>query len=266
MRTLTRLLIILASLSTALGQAWSWRDPAFMASLRQAGASNSTLLTGLVAYWKMDEASGSRLDSTANHLDLAVGGSGISSVAGIIGNCVSLPNLAYLSEASSASLQLGSSSFTIGVWAQLSAVLATQVIVSKNDGSTVAGSEYWLGFVAGDNLFEFVVYSGSSTSYTVKASTFGTPAIDTWYYIVATYNSSAQTISISVNNGAANVTSSVTGAINATSTEFDVGTNAAHTAIIKGFVDELACWSRILTGTETTRLYNSGAGVTYPGF
>ncbi len=82
----------------------------------------------------------------------------------------------------------------------------------------------------------------------------------TWYHVVCTWGPAGKKIYINgVNESTSGADSTLMG--NGTSTNFEVsnpgGMNDAN-------FDELGIWGRELTQPEVTKLYNSGAGLTYP--
>ena len=44
----------------------------------------------------------------------------------------------------------------------------------------------------------------------------------------------------------------------------DEDTYVIGARLLAGSIDEAGIWSRALSGTEITELYNAGAGITYP--
>ena len=105
---------------------------------------------------------------------------------------------------------------------------------------------------------------------TLDATTFGAPAITTWYHVMAWHDSVANVIGISVNN-TPDTLAHATGV-------FDGGSSTLMGALVttvyrmSGRLDEIAFWKSaaggggVLTAAQRTALYNSGAGLTSAQF
>lgn len=247
-----------------VGMPWLW--------IKSGGAlvsGPSSLLTNLISYWKLDEASGTRFDSVvASANDLTNNGS--TQVAGKIGNAVSLASASsqWLAAPSNASLQTGVS-FTIAAWVYLTDIAGNYTIASKYQGG--GQNEWALYFNQSDhaptNRFSFGASSNGSTATFLDATTFGAPSATTWYLVIAWYDSVAQTINIQVDNGTADSVAFTGGMFSGTS-EFDIG-RLLTLYYMNGRVDEVGFWkgagsAGVLTATQRTNLYNSGNGTTHP--
>jgi hypothetical protein len=224
----------------------------------------ATLLTDIVGYWRLDEAaSAMRVDAvSANNLsdNGTVGsGTGVLNTDGTFNG-----SSQYLTVADAQELRLaGSKSFS--VWAKLSSKSADGTVFGKWV-STSNKFEYILQYIHADDRFEFVAsMTGAGTSnYVVKANNFGSPSTATWYHVSCGYDHQNNLIFIAVNAGTRNTTST-SGSPGGNVANFTVGRNDDGTQQYwDGEIDELGMWNRVLTTTEATNLYNSGAGLAYP--
>ena len=217
------------------------------------GVALSTLVTGLVAYWSLDETSGTRADSvgsadlTDNNTvgyDTGVNGNAASFVAG---------NLEKLSCAST-SLPAGTHSFTLSAWFNPTGVSGEFAIVGRFH-TALPSRDYLLDLV-NDQIWFFSA-SGSNPRWT-------TPAIQAgvWHHVLGWYDSATGNASIAVNNG-----TPVTNAITPETGEaaFVIGSYDSPGAPFTGLIDEVGIWSRVLTEDERAELYNSGTGKFYNG-
>lgn len=229
------------------------------------GAASSTLNTGLAAYWKIDEASGSRADSGADGQTLTDNNT-VTSATGIIGNAGQFvsANTEYLSRADSAIISTGDIDYTISAWAYLDSETNDMSLVAKR---VVSGNqrEYRLYYQVSSARFAFTISSDGTAlgTTTVVANNFGYVTTNTWYNVVAMHNATANTISIAVNNGTANSEAHTTG-FDSTAM-FSIGAdNPTGTPMnpFNGRIDEVALWKKILSAGELTELYNGGAGKT----
>ena len=90
----------------------------------------------------------------------------------------------------------------------------------------------------------------------------GTLSLNTWYHVVITRTTGGTATyyvnGSSVNSGSGQVPFSTPTA------SLRIGHRQDHYNVFDGIIDELGIWSRVLSGTEITDLYNAGAGFTYP--
>jgi len=95
-------------------------------------ASHQTLATSLVAFWTLDETSGTRLDTLNGcggaGCDLTAAGVGGGYDTGKIGNAWKNTNTGYLSHADDADLSTGNIDFSVNAWVYATAFSANPVI------------------------------------------------------------------------------------------------------------------------------------------
>lgn len=225
----------------------------------------TTLLTDLISYWRMNEPSGVRYDAygTNNLADNAsvLYGTGIQGSAADF----EVGNSEFLNIADNATLSFGDEDFTIAGWFNIESIGADRWMISKDDAGD-SEREYLLGYQHASTRFAFAV-SGNGTDITVElADVLGAPNVATWYFIVAWHDATANTINIQVNNGTADSGAHTTGC-NDNVTQFVIGGRTNSGAIASpfdGLIDEVGMWNRVLTADEKTELYNAGNGTTYP--
>lgn len=237
-----------------------------MQQARTVAAASSTL-NPPDAYWKLDEASGTRVDSGANGQDLTDNNT-VTSATGKISDAgdFEFANSEYLSRADSPTLSLGiDTDFTIACWVYAESYSAFNSGIFIKDLATQGASlttEY--GLVMDNSTtgyFRFGVGNGT-TFQIVTASTMGFPSTATWYLIVAWHDSAADTISIQVNNGTVDSAAWAGGTQDAASA-MNIGSMPANGALAwDGLIDETGFWKRVLTAGERTELYNSNNGKT----
>lgn len=226
--------------------------------------AGSSLLTDLVGYWKLNEASGARADSHSNGITLADSNT-VSSATGIISALAAdfeNGNNEYLEAADSATLSLGAdTSFTITAWVKLESVVgSTRAIVGKRTGTVAADSEIFVGANTDENILFRV---GNATTYLDVVNT-NVMATGTWYFVACWHDAVANTLNVQVNDGAVASGSWSGGTFDGTGI-FQVGTIATSTTgDWDGLIEGVGYWKRTLTSGERTSLYNSGAGLDYP--
>lgn len=229
----------------------------FLTMMSGGGAAPSSLLTGLVSRWSLDESSGTRTDSVgANHLSDT---GSVGSEVGLISNAAvmvdaSNQKLAVASPAGH-SLSPGAGSYTCAGW-------------FKKGPSFPSGNRHWVNH---HNQFRIFVNANTVTLYNQLAadssqsgiSKTGTFAEGTWHFVCFGRDASTNQRFLVVDD-----LSKVTGAFGAlkedtTNLEFRIG---GYLSIEDwhGSTDEVSYWNRVLTDDEISQLYNGGAGLAYP--
>lgn len=229
-------------------------------SRRRAGA----LLTGLVGYWALEEASGDRADSHTGGLTLTDNNTVTQAAAGLVDEAAQFTaaNSETLSRADSAALSTGPGvAFTLALWVYLDSAGADRPCMTKWGGA-FGSREFWLGYDNSDGSFSLQVSDGSAGTGVV--SSLGAPSTATWYFVVGRYHPDTDEISISVDAGTPD-TESFTGSVPDSTAAFVLGSDAlGGSGHHNGRMDEVMYWKgRVLTEVEVAWLYNSGSGRTY---
>jgi uncharacterized repeat protein (TIGR02059 family) len=228
--------------------------------------STIDLLTDLVSYWELDEASGSRADSHGTNT--LTDNNTVTSAAGVISNAANFneANSEYLSVADNASIDVGDEDFTIGFWVYLDNKTSAHEIFSKTAITT--SYEYRSFFGLGIDRLAFAVSDdGTSGGLTVvEADTLGSPSTGTWYFVVCYHDSVNNEIGISVNDGAYDTAAHSTGVFTGTGNlniGASLGTEGGINNPLDGRVDLAFLTKKKITDAEKTWLYNSGNGRAY---
>lgn len=225
----------------------------------------SSLLTDLVAYWKLEEASGNRADSLgfSNLAPTNTPGN----AAGKQGNGLSLvaASSQYLSVASNSNLVLGDFDFTVAGWVNLTTVTGSSKSGIAKWNTTALSKEFSVGYYnTGVTKFQFYISGNGVTAASVSAGTPNPAVAGTWYFVLSYHDAASNVIGISVDNATATTAAHTTGCY--------VGSSALNLGTIadplgeygNGVYDEFGIWKRLLTATEKSALYNGGFGTTYP--
>jgi len=240
---------------------------------RASGNRYALLRTSLVAYWPLNETAQSgnttAADWTRRGNDLTSNNS-VLSTTGIVGlgrNFISANNN-YLSVTSKADVQFGDGNWSISIWFYATKnTSGFQHIAAKDSAS---GREIGLRVQfdsagSANRVYPDLFYTDGGTlslQTTVPASITNADFINRWRHCVVTHNSGLITV---YSQGASIATSSRgTGKVfNTTSTQFEVGrrTYSGFTEPFDGVIDEVAKWTRALSSTEVSQLYNSGSGI-----
>lgn len=221
-----------------------------------------SLSDNLVAYWKLDEASGTRVDSTGRGNDLTDNNT-VTSNTGILSNAAEFvaANSEYLSHATNDDLAtiLGRG-LTISAWVYLHGSFSGAGQVVAKDDDAANSRDYTLDVDASKFRFYTDGGGGGIISHPATLST------ETWYHVVAWYTGSSSG-GVALNAGTA-TTSALANAdpVSLSTAEFRIGAREypAFEGYFFGRIDEVGIWHRVLTEDEITELYNGGAGLNYP--
>lgn len=221
--------------------------PTFRAAIL---GGTSPLLTDLISFWELEEASGTRNDAHGtNHL---TDNNTVTQAAGKVGNAgqFTAANSEYLSATDNASLRVGSGDFTFCCWAKLDTLSAFNTLLAKYS------SDYWLylNSAAGTGA-RLRITSGT------EAQGGGTVTTATWYFVVGWRDNAAQTLNVQLNNGTVGSIASATPPTD-TASAFRIGARSPD-LYFDGQIDQVAMWKRVLTTAERTWLYNAGSGRSY---
>jgi len=208
-----------------------------------------------MAHWRLEEASGTRVD--------AHGGNNLGDVntvgqaAGKLGNAASFVagSEETLTIGDIAALRMGNIDFTVAGWVRFDALTGTGLV----------------GKWATDSLEYLVYFEGSNLAFEVSDDGVGSVSIansaaisaNTWYFFVAWHDAGANTINISVNNNTAASAAHSTG-VNSGNASCFLGRSEEGLTYLSGRLDSISIWKRLLTASERTQLYNSGNGLDYP--
>lgn len=234
-------------------------------SPRPIGAAPSSLLNGLVAYWKLEAASGTRVDSTTNANNLtAVNTPGNG--PGVNGNAISLV-AASSQEAkatNSSGLKWPGGDFTISRWVYYNTLQAfpPEVVTVAAIDHTTTFPFFDLGARQGnDSVFSVTNAIASAQSIAIAHTV---PATGSWHHLVGVYITSSRIAKIwrdtvAGSDGAALPSDPSTGNV-----DFSVGGGLGVGYFTDGLIDECGYWNRALTTAEIGLLYGGGSPPTWP--
>src|SRR5262249_44670786 len=234
-------------------------DPSAEASAWFANAASPVAGSGLVAYWKFDEGSGTTVADASGNGNIGTLVNGPLWTAGRVGNGLYFDGIDdNVTVPDSASLHL-SSSFTLSAWVNPTVAQSDfTTALAKNTASdhvyflyATSGSGYCgnTGFpLAGANL---------SGAQQVICNSSGLP-LNTWSYLTSTYDGSNFKYYV---NGSLSQTVPFSGTIDPSTGTLQIG--ASHFGEnFKGFIDEVRIYSRALSDTEIQTIYQQDSGTT----
>lgn len=224
----------------------------------------------LRSFWKFNETSGTRFDSSGANNLLEVGSPPIPSAAGILDlACDITPSpIEHFEIFNQNNLAGGARDFTVAGWFFLDDISVNRRICAK--WNTTQGREYVITYIPTGPFLQFGVRNSTNTaSVAVNAST---PVITTgtWFFFAARHDFANSLIRLRL-NGTDATPVAFSGGTFTGATKFTVGSlgrSGATTedpgSIINGRVDHLGFWARHLTDAELTQLFGGGAPPDFP--
>lgn len=237
--------------------------------------NHSTLLTSLVSFWEMQELSGTRYDAhSTNHLT-ANGTGGVAQAAGKVGWAADFEDgdsdYLEITDGSQSGLDL-STDWSFSAWVYFEALPTSgNLMTIASKGVNGGGNGQYAMQIYNDTgtyRLRVTVYDSTNPgdNLTINIGVV-TPSTATWYHYVWTFTESTFTSQGFVNGsslGAGVVHTGYDGTMNNSTGPFAIGRLAtSNTSYWDGRIDQLGVWSKVLSGSEITDLYNSGSGMGY---
>lgn len=219
--------------------------------------SSIDLNNGVLAYWKFDESSGTRVDSTSNGNDLYENGS-INSITGKINDSALFStnwyNYLYNNDFSIPA----SSDFTICGWVYLNEG-GFQEIISQWYYGYVGNFIITYGESDSDEFwFRVRTNNGQSSPIKIQAS------LNAWNFVAMRWKDGIE-LQASINNQQWYSMKNNGNLQPKNWTKFMIGAGEIYGYYpVNGAIDEVGIWGRKLNAGEISSLYNSGVGKTYP--
>lgn len=223
----------------------------------------SGLLVSLVAYWTMNEDSGTRADSAGDN-DLTDNNT-VGAVPGIIGNAALFvaANNEYLECADDVALNIGGGDFSIQAWHREETASPTEFQGIMGKDHFGVGREWLMQYEFSANTIQFYLFdAGGGVAGNVASA--GGLTRDVRRHVMITRSGAA--LAMRLNNGTA-TNGTVTGTpVSSTSLNFRIGSdNLGSSSALNGDVDEVGIWKgRELSVAQRAAIYNGGAGLAYP--
>jgi hypothetical protein len=219
------------------------------------------LIDNLISYWCLDESSGNALDihdsNTFTDNNIVGTDAGKISTARLFNGTDQ-----YFSYPGN--LLNGLAEFSVQAWVmntRESTAFRPDRIFSSYDGAIGDGVELYLDSDPGGARFAF----NKPEAYVATPAVSDNPAsANAWYHLVGTV-SSGGVVTLYVNGTAQATIGTTSGTLGNTSATY-IGTawDLGASSFWQGLIDEVAIWSRELSGAEVIQLYNGFAGFAYP--
>lgn len=170
----------------------------------------------------------------------------------------------YLSSTST-DFDKGNESFSFGCWVNLDSLPTSGVnrgIMGNMNPSDFEGFGLRVTNNSGVIRFKYYIEDSLGAGTDLSADIFGTPSINTWYFISCVYDSVNDLMKINVDGGAFNTVSQTTGA--GGKSGLTIGTDAVLVnRYIDSKIDLAFFYDKALLQSEVTALYNSGNATAY---
>jgi hypothetical protein len=222
---------------------------------------DNALLTDLVDFWKMDQASG---NETGSHASIVLTDNNTcGSTTGKINNARTFNGTnESFSAADSATLSTGDVSFYVALWVKWTSTVGDQTIIGK---WTESGNQReWRIRKNAFNGLDFFYSSNGTNSANVATGT-GIITTGVWYFLEAWHSATANEVNIAYQGGSPTTLSYSSGVFDSTAV-FEIGSkNAGGAEFLNGAADEVYYRKGSIPSTaDRAALYNAGSGLTYP--
>lgn len=214
--------------------------------------------------WHFNESSGNAADSVGS-MTLTNNGT-ITYGAGLLANCALGTGVNQYFDNTAASFWASTpTSFTVNVWIQASSTPGTDVdyMLINTDGTTNPGSlrlHYRNASSVVATVFQAFDNTGSGAAYTI--ANVQTLTTNTWYMWTATWSGTA--MELFINASSVGTLPLLSFGRNDPVSSFTRIMGQGGGDALQGKMDEFGVWTRQLSGSEITQLYNGGAGLAYP--
>jgi hypothetical protein len=230
----------------------------------------STLLTDLNGYWKLDESSGATVTD-------ATGTQNGTRTAGVLVSDTIAAKLGYANRFNArndvieisynTNISPKGTAFSVSMWFKLdtlpSVLGRNNYIFQQNNTASPFGPHY-IGVASATNKIFFYTTNTGGTVYSVVSA--GALSVGVWYNLVAINRGNGQTLQLYLNGSDVSAAAGTfTGTVfeGLYVTAFGNG-YYGNTEYFSGTLDSFGIWDKALSAGEVAVLYNSGIGKTYP--
>lgn len=223
----------------------------------------STLLTGIVHYWKFDETTGTTLDDAVGTYDLTAQSGATVNQTGIIGKAVHYDGSTN-GYAEDTSVSMPTTSGTLSAWFNIDAWVEEGVIFTNGLYASPISWVCYLRTPVATKVVRFVFDQDGVWGGTLLILD-GTTALENgrWYQVVVTWERGSVNTAKLYLNGVEEDSEALSFDPYASATTIRTGGMTGFNWF-HGLIDEIGVWDRALTPSEVTELYNKTSGITYP--
>jgi len=223
-------------------------------------AAPDSLLTDLVAWWSLDEVSGTRVNAHNPGTHDLTDNNTVGSTTGVVGDAASFvaANSESLSTNHHADFVIADTPFSVAGWAEWSTASAAAARIISKGRSGSPGGEWSIVRSANSVTGE----ARNAANAASVATGFLEPGYDTWFFFIFEHLPDSNQIKIEVNR-ASSQTAALVGGTYSSTNAIHIGSRVGAD-YIDGAIDNVVVARRLWTSEEKDRLYNSGAGMAYP--
>jgi len=240
----------LASLVVGLSALGCSAGPIEVATL-----SPDTLTTGLVAYWPLDEGSGTLADDESGngHNGIISGPMWVAPPTAKFGSALQFSGPNYMS---AGGFPFATPSYSVSAWVFIvpnpySGPIANIVSTDAPGG----GWALYANFGPSGDGYEFHFFSQAAPQGYASAACNTCFVPGSWVHLAAVVDGDASTLTLYVNGAPGKVTTTPTAILPGSSTLYLARSAALNPAFpLAGFVDDVAIYSRALVGEEVAQL------------
>jgi hypothetical protein len=202
---------------------------------------------GLVSWWA---AEGSAADLAGTNNGVLLGGADFAS--GEVGQAFDFSNgSGYVQVPASPSWALGTSDFSIELWAKFTSLGGSRAFIADDQGGgTLNKWIFWLN----NGQLQLHLYSSSLGVIYLGSGTFS-PVLNRWHHLAVTRSASLFSFYV---DGALNSTAASSVAIPNANAPLTIG-EAENSFFMGGLEDEIAVYNRALGADEIQAIYNAGS-------
>ena len=200
--------------------------------------TTNTFLTGLYAYFKLDEASGAAIDSLGTR-NLANYGNPVGTAAGKINTSRNFPGgNAYFCSSNATDFSPGSNHFFFSFWAKIGNLTQGQSDTGFLSKTGTSGDRQWIVFFDNISKKPKLYVSPDDVNWVTVTAATAFSDTTTWYFIVGGWNGTNIKISV---NGGPYVTTPFAGPVSPTGNfPFTIGLEIGSGGGWLGQIDEVA--------------------------
>lgn len=227
---------------------------------------SSGLLTGLLAYWKLDETSGTTLYDALSNKNITT--TGTVNQTGILGKAVDISLGECIELTYDSTVNFNQSQFTLSFWyypSNTASTLGRNIYLAHV--RTTSDYPFRLIQTSASNYFSLIVKNNVLAEYYTDSDQVynGTGA---WMHVVVVFRGDGYQTQLFTNgvDHTASYSLIFSGSILAQDDHAVFGNSAPGntTNSIDGMMDEIGLWSRALSSLEVVDLNNSGIGKSHP--
>ena len=218
------------------------------------------LKSGLVAYYKLDDNSGTSATDATGNSHTGILKNGATWVIGKLNKAVRMDGVnQYINISDADDLDIGvNNNFTVCAWVNMTSSSGnTEGIVMKYDNTGFYG---WQLRKQADDTIMFIIRDTSANEISVTSAS-ALPT-NTWWFVCGVRDVLADKVYVYVNGTGTSETDTTTAGM-ANLDAVVIGRTQWSADYFTGVIDEVGIWNRSLSVSNITAIYNSGDGEPY---